>query len=49
LWHSGETIGFRNVIVRWPQRRFSVVILSNRDGPEPYRTALEIARVFGVR
>src|SRR3546814_6796224 len=20
MWHSGETMGFRNVIVRWPQR-----------------------------
>lgn len=46
LWHSGETIGFRNVIVRWPRRRFSVIILSNRNDPEPYRTALAIAREF---
>jgi CubicO group peptidase (beta-lactamase class C family) len=46
LWHSGETIGFRNVIVRYPQRRLTVIVLSNRDGPEPYRTALAIARLF---
>ena len=46
LWHSGETIGFRNVIVRYPQRHLSVIILTNRDGPEPYRMALEIARLF---
>lgn len=44
LWHSGESIGFRNVILRWPQRRLSVIVLSNRDDPEPYRTALAIAR-----
>src|SRR5690606_7581512 len=25
VWHSGETIGFRNVIVRWPQQRLTVV------------------------
>jgi CubicO group peptidase (beta-lactamase class C family) len=43
LWHSGETIGFRNVIVRFPDRRLTVVILTNRDAPEPYRTALAIA------
>ncbi|MGQ4583244.1 serine hydrolase [Lysobacter sp. F60174L2] len=43
LWHSGETMGFRNVIVRWPQRRLTVILLSNRNDPEPYRTALEIA------
>ena len=43
LWHSGETMGFRNVIVRWPQRQLTVILLSNRNDPEPYRTALEIA------
>lgn len=46
LWHSGETIGFRNVIVRYPQQRLTVILLSNRDDPEPYRTALEIAGLF---
>ena len=46
LWHSGETIGFRNVIVRYPAERLTVILLSNRDGPEPYRTALKIARSF---
>ena len=46
LWHSGETIGFRNVIVRYPQRRLTVVVLTNRNEPEPYRTALEIARLY---
>lgn len=46
LWHSGETIGFRNVIVRWPQRRLTVVLLSNRNDPEPYRTALAIGALF---
>ena len=46
LWHSGETIGFRNVIIRYPARRLTVVLLSNRNDPEPYRTALEIARHF---
>ena len=45
LWHSGETLGFRNVIVRYPQRRMSVVVLTNRDDPEPYLTALRIARI----
>jgi CubicO group peptidase (beta-lactamase class C family) len=48
LWHSGETMGFRNVIVRWPRRRLTVILLSNRNDPEPYRTALEIARPWLV-
>jgi len=46
LWHSGESIGFRNVFVRWPQRRLSVAVLSNRNDPEPYRLALEIAGLY---
>lgn len=46
VWHSGETLGFRNVIVRWPQRRLTVVMLTNRNDPEPYRTALEIAGLY---
>lgn len=46
LWHSGETIGFRNVIVRWPKQRLTVVVLSNRNDPEPYRLALKIADLY---
>ncbi len=51
LWHSGESLGFRNVIVRYPQRHFSVIILTNRDGPEPYALALRIAQryLYGER
>ncbi len=44
LWHSGETIGFRNVIVRWPERRLTVIVLTNRNDPEPYALALKIAK-----
>ena len=46
LWHSGETIGFRNVILRWPARRLTVVVLSNRNHPEPYPLALRIAALY---
>lgn len=46
LWHSGESIGFRNVFVRWPQRRLSIAVLSNRNDPEPYRLALKIAELY---
>lgn len=46
VWHSGETVGFRNVIVRFPRRRFTVIILTNRNQPEPYTTALAIATLF---
>lgn len=43
-WHSGESIGFRSVILRYPAHRLSVIILTNRDGPEPYPLALQIAQ-----
>jgi CubicO group peptidase (beta-lactamase class C family) len=46
VWHSGETMGFRNVIVRYPSRHFTVIILTNRNDPEPYTTALAIAKLF---
>jgi CubicO group peptidase (beta-lactamase class C family) len=48
LWHSGESIGFRNVIVRFPARRLTAVILTNRDAGEPYRTALALAGAPGA-
>ena len=46
LWHSGETVGFRNVIVRYPRRHFTVIVLTNRDAPEPYPLALAIAKLY---
>ena len=45
-WHSGESIGFRNVMIRWPQQRLMVALLSNRDDPPPHALALEIATLF---
>ncbi|MGV8922544.1 MAG: serine hydrolase domain-containing protein [Thermomonas sp.] len=46
LWHSGETIGFRNVILRWPKQHLTVILLSNRNDPEPYATAMDVAKLF---
>ncbi len=34
LSHTGSTSGFRNVIQRYPDRRLTIVILSNRSEPE---------------
>jgi len=45
-WHSGETIGFRNAIVRFLEQRLTVIVLTNRNDPAPYPTALAIAEVF---
>ncbi|HEY5805358.1 MAG TPA: serine hydrolase domain-containing protein [Lysobacter sp.] len=49
LWHSGETIGFRNVIIRYPQRHLTVIVLTNRDDPEPYALAKRIAELAIAR
>ena len=46
VWHSGETSGFRNVIIRYPKRRLTVVLLTNRDEPEPNETAFAVAKLF---
>lgn len=46
LWHSGETIGFRNVILRYPRQHLTVVLLSNRNDPEPYATAKAVAQLY---
>ncbi|QNK03808.1 serine hydrolase domain-containing protein [Dyella telluris] len=45
-WHSGESMGFRNVIIRWPKQHLTVILLSNRNDPEPYSTALAIGEHF---
>ena len=46
VWHSGETIGFRNAIVRFPAEHLAVVVLTNRNKGEPAQTALRIADMF---
>ena len=43
LWHSGETRGFRNVMMRFPEKRLMVAVLTNRNEPAPYGIALRIA------
>ena len=45
-WHSGESQGFRNVIVRWPKQHLAVIILSNRNHFQPYPLALAIGKLF---
>ena len=32
--HSGSTSGFRNVILRFPDERLTVIVLTNRAGPD---------------
>jgi CubicO group peptidase (beta-lactamase class C family) len=45
-WHTGETIGFRNAILRLPDERLTVVVLTNRDEGEPIEVARKIADIY---
>ena len=45
-WHNGESIGFRNSYVRWPEQGLSVILLSNRNDPTPYQAAVEVGELF---
>ena len=45
-WHSGETTGFRSIIVRYLEHGLTVIVLSNRDCPDLNSSALAIAKVF---
>ena len=48
LWHSGESIGFRNVMIRFREAKMAIVLLSNRNDPEPYALARKIAALWGA-
>ena len=39
--HTGESIGFRNALLRLPDERLSVVVLTNRNEGDPMALALE--------
>ena len=44
--HTGETRGFRNALVRFPDQHLAVVVLTNRNEGVPNRIAIEIADMF---
>jgi len=46
VMHTGETIGFRNALVRFPDQRLSIVVLTNRNEGTPLALALQIADVL---
>ena len=43
LWHHGETSGFRNTIVRFPELHAAIIVLSNRNGGDTGKMADQIA------
>ncbi|MBI3504688.1 MAG: serine hydrolase [Proteobacteria bacterium] len=42
-YHTGESRGFRNVIMRFPTMRATIIILTNRSAPSPEALARTIA------
>jgi CubicO group peptidase (beta-lactamase class C family) len=43
LSHRGETSGFTNAILKYPDRRLTVVVLTNRRGGTPWSIAASVA------
>ena len=46
VWHTGTTRGFRNAILRYPDERLTVVVLTNRNEGEPIAIAQQVAALF---
>ncbi|MBE0538230.1 MAG: beta-lactamase family protein [Ignavibacterium sp.] len=38
VYHTGSTRGFRNIIYRMPEKKFTIVILTNRDAGSEFST-----------
>ena len=38
VYHTGSTRGFRNIIYRMPEKKFTIVILTNRDSGSEFQT-----------
>jgi CubicO group peptidase (beta-lactamase class C family) len=49
VFHRGETSGFTNFIVKYPHRRLTVVVLTNRHGGAPDDIAAAITRLASFR
>jgi len=43
VFHTGSTRGFRNAILRFPDRQLTIIILTNRNEGEPIEIAKKIA------
>ncbi len=46
IHHTGSTCGFRNVIQRFPEDRFTIIVLTNRRAPAVGQLAEKIADLF---
>ena len=46
LFHGGGWVGFRTGIARYPEEKFTVVVLANRGDANPMREVNEITRLY---
>ncbi|MBE4749072.1 beta-lactamase family protein [Corallococcus sp. ZKHCc1 1396] len=46
LSHHGETCGFTNAIVKYPEQRLTVIVLTNRAGGAPWTLAQRVADLW---
>ncbi|MEP6733674.1 MAG: serine hydrolase domain-containing protein [bacterium] len=46
LRHHGESRGFTNGIIRYPDKRLTVIVLTNRSGGAPWDIAQKIAELY---
>lgn len=44
--HGGALAGYRSVIVRFPDQKFSIIILCNRSDADPSTKAMQIADIY---
>ena len=45
--HTGETRGFRNVLLRYPDQKIVVILLTNRNEGTPATVAAQLVKEFG--
>ena len=46
VYHTGSTCGFRNIIKRYPDLRFTVILLTNRAEPDVKHIADKLTDIF---
>jgi CubicO group peptidase (beta-lactamase class C family) len=49
MWHTGETLGFRTVIQRFPEEELTIIILANRADLDVSKLALQVADLMDAR
>jgi CubicO group peptidase (beta-lactamase class C family) len=46
VWHGGSTMGFRNHLLRIPEKKMTVIVLTNRNSADPAALARRVADVW---